>query len=725
MMAITKTKIVITLVLAAILATITIYFLSGKNNDWRVYGGSPENIKYSSLQQIDTANVTQLKVAWVYHAENSDTSRYGIMECNPIIIGNTLYGVSPKMKLFAVDAATGIETWHFDPADSVANPAWHRNSVNMNRGVSYWSEGSDKRIIYTVGPVAFAVNAETGKLISSFGTKGGIDLRKGLGREEKDLSISPTSPVLVYKDLFITSGAVSETTPGHIRAFDIKTGQQKWIFHTVPYPGEPGFESWDDQTAYQRMGSTNAWSGFSLDNKRGLLFAGVGSPTNDFYGADRGGDGLYGNSVVALDAATGKLKWHFQAIHHDVWDMDISSPPVLVTLQRGGKKTDAVVQTTKTGLIFVFDRSTGKPLFPIVEKKVPTDGAVGGEKLSATQPFPVLPKPFVRTIMTEKDLNHLGSDSSYQDIKRRFHTYRSEGIYTPPTEKGTIILPGYDGGANWGGPAVDPETNILYINANEMAWVLNMVKDTASGSKELSNQQAAALLYNKNCMGCHGPERLGSGDYPSLVGAGKKYNLKQFNELLSTGRRMMPGFNHLSKDEKHALASLVLELREEKEKPYKGTAIASTQSSSKPSFTFTGYNKFLTKDGYPALSPPWGTISAINLNTGEYVWKVPFGEFEELKKKGIPATGRENFGGPVVTAGGLLFIGASADGYFRAIHKKTGKTLWQYKLPAAAMSTPAIYELNGRQYVVIACGGGKSGGKSGDAYVAFAIPEKK
>jgi quinoprotein glucose dehydrogenase len=724
-MTFTKTKTVLTLILVIFLAALAVTFFSKSNHDWQVYGGSPENIKYSSLKQIDTSNVNSLRVAWVYHAENGDTSRYGIMECNPVIIGNTLYGVSPRMKLFALDAATGKEKWHFDPADTAANKSWHRNSVNMNRGVAYWSGGSDKRIIYTVGPIAFAVNAETGKLIPSFGKDGGIDLRKGLGRDEQDLSISPTSPVLVYKDIFIASGAVSETTPGHIRAFDIKTGQQKWIFHTVPYPGEPGYESWDDPTAYKRMGSTNAWSGFSLDSRRGLLFAGIGSPTNDFYGGDRTGKGLYGNSVVALDAATGKLKWHFQAIHHDVWDMDISSPPVLVSLERDGSKVDAVVQTTKTGLIFVFERSTGKPLFPIVERKVPTDGAVAGEKLSATQPFPVLPEPFVRTIMTEKDLNHLGSDSSYQDIRDRFRGYRSEGIYTPPTEKGTIILPGYDGGANWGGPAVDPETNILYINANEMAWVLNMVKDTASGGTNLSNQQAGALLYNKNCMGCHGPERLGSGDYPSLLGVGKKYNFTQFTELLSAGRRMMPGFNHLSKEEKLALASLVLDGKYGKDKPYKGPPVASAAASAKPSYTFTGYNKFLTKEGYPALSPPWGTISAINLNTGKYVWKIPFGEFEELKKKGIPATGRENFGAPVVTAGGLLFIGASADGYIRAIHKGTGKTLWKAKLPAAAMATPAVYEIAGRQYVVIACGGAKSGGKSGDAYVAFTLPDQK
>lgn len=722
-MLIKKNKILFTLILLTIAAVVTRCFLQHENQDWKVYGGSNENIKYSSLHQIDTSNVHQLKVAWVYHAENNDTSRYGIMECNPVIIDKTLYGVSPKMKLFALDAATGKEKWHFDPSDTVANMTWHRNSVNMNRGVSYWSDGNDKRIIYTVGPIVFAVNAITGKLVDGFGKEGGIDLRKGLGRDEKELSVSPTSPVMIYRDLFIVCGAVNETTPGHIRAFDVKTGVQKWIFHTVPYPGEPGFETWDDQTAYKRMGSTNAWSGFSLDSKRGLLFAGIGSPTNDFYGGDRSGKGLYGNSVLALDAATGKLKWHFQAVHHDVWDMDISSPPALVSLNRNGKRVDAVVQTTKTGHVFVFERTTGKPLFPIVEKQVPVNGAASGENLSPTQPFPVLPKPFVRTILTEKDLNRLGGDSSYQDIKRRFQTYRSEGIYTPPTEKGTIILPGYDGGANWGGPAVDPETGILYINANEMAWVLNLVKDTSPDKKEMTNYQAAALLYNKNCMGCHGPERLGSGDYPSLIGADKKYNLSAFSELLSTGRRMMPGFGHLSKDEKTALAAMVLNMKSLQDKPYKGSVIHKDHTS-RPSYTFTGYNKFLTKDGYPAISPPWGTISAINLNTGKYEWKVPFGEFEELKRKGIPPTGRENFGGPVVTAGGLLFIGASADGYFRAIDKRTGKTLWQTKLPAPAMATPAVYEIDGKQYVVIASGGGKSGGKSSDSYIAFTLPGK-
>jgi len=716
-----KTKIALLLIIIATIVAFVCYLQPKKYTYWTVYGGSHDNIKYSQLKQIDTTNVSQLKVAWVYHSENNDPSRFGVMECNPIIIKDILFGVSPRLKLFAVDAASGKEKWHFDPADSTANKTWPVSSINMNRGVAYWSDGEDKRIIFTAGPIVFAVNAKTGKLINSFGKNGGIDLRKGLDRDEKSVSITPTSPALVYRNLFVISGAVNETTPGHIRAFDIKTGKQKWIFHTVPYPGEAGFDSWEDTTAYKRMGSTNAWSGFSLDEKRGILYAGIGSPTNDFYGGDRLGQGLYGNCMLALDVATGKIKWHFQAVHHDVWDMDPTSPPALISLNKNGKKTDAVVFTTKTGMVYVLDRVTGKPLLPVEERPVPTNNVVTGEKLSPTQPFPVWPKPFVRHAFTEKDINHLFGDSSYQDIKKRWQGFRSEGIYTPPSEKGTIVLPGYDGGAEWGGPAVDPETNILYVNANEMAYIVNLVKDTAAGTASMNNLQAGTMLYQKNCMGCHGAEREGSGNYPSLIAANKKYNVDQFNTLLATGRRMMPGFNQLSKTEKTAIATYVLEMKNEQRKTFTGKT-SNAGKEVKTSYNHLGHTKFLNKEGYPAISPPWGSLSAINLNTGKFEWQIPFGEFEELKKRGIPTTGRENFGGPVVTAGGILFIGASADGKLRAINKRTGKTIWETTLPAPGMSTPAIYELDGRQYIVIACGGSKSGGKSGDAYIAFSLP---
>jgi quinoprotein glucose dehydrogenase len=696
---------------------------TGKNQDWAVTGGGRTNIKYSPLRQINTGNVQQLKVAWTYHSENNDTSKFGPMQCNPIIVQGVLYGVSPKLKLFAVNAVTGKEKWTFDPADSVINKTWFRNSVNMNRGVTYWHNVSEKRILYTVGPIVFAIDAHNGKLIDSFGKNGGIDLRPGLDRDEKKVYITPTSPIMVYKDLFFVGGYVSENTPGHIRAFDIKTGQQKWIFHTIPYPGEPGYETWEDPSAYKRLGSANSWSGFSLDEKRGLLFAGTGNPTNDFYGGGRLGKTLYANCVLAIDANTGKLKWHFQTVHHDVWDMDISSPPILVTLKRAGKPFDAVVQTTKTGLVFVFGRETGKPVFPIIEKPVITRTTITGEKLSKTQPFPVLPKPFARQILTEKDLNRLVDDTSYASIRSQFHSYYSKGIYTPPSKEGTIVFPGYDGGGEWGGPSFDPSTNMLYVNANEMAWVLNLVENTRATTTTLSNLQAGAVLYNRNCMVCHGPERLGGGDYPSILAAGKKYNFKQFNELLSTGRRMMPGFNHLTAEEKDALAAFILDDKNEQAKPFKGLlgTVAGAKAQSKISYSSTGYNKFLTREGYPAISPPWGTLNAINLNTGQYMWKIPLGEFEELKAKGIPPTGRENYGGSVVTAGGLLFIAATADGKFRAINKKNGKILFETDLPAPGVATPAVYAVDGTQYVVIACGGSKWGGQSSDTYVAFSL----
>jgi len=691
--------------------------------EWKVTGGSSENIRYSSLSQIDTNNVAQLAFAWTYYSEKQDSTRYGSMQCNPIIIDSVLYGVSPKLKLFAVDAATGKEKWFFDPADSIQNKKWHRTSVNMNRGVAYWSEGEDKRIIYTVGPVAFCIDANTGKPIQSFGQEGGISLSKGLGRDSARVFVAPTSPVMIYKNLFILSGLVGDETPGHIRAFDVKTGDQKWIFHTIPYPGEPGYETWEDTLAYSYMGSTNSWGGFSIDENRGILFAPTGNPTNDFYGGQRQGAGLYGNCLLAIDAATGKLIWHFQTVHHDVWDMDVPTPPALITVMRDGKKIDAVAQTTKTGFVFMLDRETGKPIFPIEERAVPTNTTLTGEKLSETQPYPVKPAPFARQTISENDLNTLIPDSSYQDILKRFRSYKSGRMFTPPSREGTVILPGYDGGGEWGGPSVDPETNILYVNGTEMAWVLTMIDNKPDPDKKKTNLEAGVVLYNQYCMGCHGPERLGGGDYPSIIGVEKKYTHSQFNELLSTGRRMMPGFNNLSKEEKNAIASFILNQSNEQSKEYKGTLKKDALMPKSP-YGFTGYNKFLTKEKYPAIKPPWGTLNAINLNTGEYEWKIPFGEFEELSKKGIPETGRENYGGPVTTAGGLLFIAASEDGYMRAYNKRTGKLLWKTKLPAPGIATPSVYAVNGKQYVVIACGGSKWGGKSSDAYIAFALPEK-
>ena len=691
-----------------------------KYNSWLKTGGGNENLKYSSLHQIDTSNYNQLGVAWIYYSENKDSTKFGPMECNPIVVDGVMYGVSPKLKLFALNAATGKELWTFNPADSVANKKWYRNSVNMNRGVAYWANGNDKRIIYTVGPIVFSVNALTGSLVKSFGQEGGINLVNGLDRNPDKLFVAPTSPVMVYKNLFFVSGLVGDETPGHIRAFDIKSGAQKWIFHTIPYPQDKGYETWDDTTAYKHMGSTNSWAGFSLDEKRGILFAPTGNPSNDFYGGERTGMGLYGNSLLAIDAETGKLKWHFQTVHHDVWDMDLPAPPALVTVTHKGKRVDAVAQTTKTGFVFLLNRETGESLFPVKEMPVSTSTSLENEKLWPTQPMPEIPKPLVRQSFDSNDLNQFIDAKSYATIKNAFLKYGPSKIFTPPSTKGTIVLPGYDGGAEWGGPAFDPETQLLYVNTNEMSWILEMVENKKNNQPLLTNYDAGKVIYTQNCMKCHGTEMQGGGNYPSLIGAAKKYNTQTFSQLVKNGRRMMPGNNVLTELEKMALASYVLDIKTVQQQKFTGI-LSTPLPEQKTTYGFTGYNKFLTPEGYPAISPPWGSLTAINLNTGEQVWKIPFGEFESLKARGIPATGRENYGGPVVTKGGLLFIGASADGKFRIVHKRTGKILREIDLPAPGVATPSIYEIEGKQYVVIACGGSKWGGKSSDAYVAFTL----
>ena len=715
--------------LAALLLLIVAYQLTSSfsntsgNHDWSVTGGSKHNLRYSSLKQIDTANVGKLQVAWTYQSEGGDFTKVGTIQCNPIVVNSILYGVSPRMKVFALDAASGKELWKFDPADSLQNISWFRKSINQNRGVAYWEDKDDKRILFTSGSVAYAIDARTGKLIPSFGKDGGINLNAGLDRPDSTVFVAPTSPVMVYENLFILSGLVGDETPGHIRAFDVRTGQQKWIFHTIPYPGEKGYETWKDSSAYKYLGSTNSWSGFSLDEKRGILFAPTGNPTNDFYGGQRLGDGLYGNSLLAINAQTGKLIWHFQTVHHDVWDMDLPTPPSLFTINRNGKKIDAVAQTTKTGMVFVFERETGKPVFPIEERKVNNQTDLISEVLSPTQPFPVLPKPFARQTITVNDLNRITTDSAeHADLQKRFLSYRAGSIFTPPSVQGTVILPGYDGGGEWGGPSIDPVTNVLYVNANEMAWVLNMVENKKETAKVQTVLQAGIQGYEQYCRNCHGTSMQGNGNFPAIADAAKKYDKKTFVQLLTTGRKMMPGFNQLSTDQKNAIAAYVLNLKEEHQHVYASSA-PQPKGAPAPLYGFTGYNKFLTRDGYPAIAPPWGTLNAIDLQTGKYLWKIPFGEYEELKQKGIPTTGRENYGGSVITAGGLLFIGATADNKFRAFNKRTGKLMWETTLPASGVATPAVYAVDGQQYVVIACGGSKWGGKNGDSYVAFRLPQ--
>lgn len=692
--------------------------------EWNVAaGGTKENIRYSSLDQIDTSNVSQLKIAWIYHTKDADTIHHSQIQCTPIIVNGILYGTSPKLKLIALNSTTGKEKWAFNPHVMALKEGV--NSVialNNNRGVTYWEKGGDKRIFFTAGSFLFAINAKTGSLISSFGINGKIDLHDGLGKDVSATYVLSTSPGIIYKDLLIVGTTVTENSdaaPGHIRAYDVRTGKQRWIFHTIPQPGEFGFDTWEDSTAHKFLGGANAWAGFSLDETRGILYAPTGSATFDFWGGRRKGANLFANCIVAINAGTGKYIWHFQTVHHDVWDRDVPSAPSLVTILREGKRVEAVAQTTKTGFIFLLERETGKPVFPIEEKPVPVQTELVGEKLWATQPIPSKPEPFMRQSMTVDDLNSFLPDSSFQSIRNKFLNSKSGHMFTPPSEQGTIFFPGLEGGANWGGAAFDPVSDMLYVNANEIPWIIT-VRDAVVTLNSETFLEAGQRLYAQHCMSCHGADKKGAGNSPTLEGIEKQYTQRLFTEFLSTGRRMMPSFQYLTTQENQAIASYLLNLKSEQ-----GKIFLHSQTEIDKVFPYWHeQRKFLSKEGYPANKPPWGTLSAINLVTGKLAWRIPLGEYPELKKKGI-ISGTENYGGPVVTAGGLVFIAATKDGKFRAFNKKTGKLLWETDLPAPGFATPSVFQSNGKQYIVIACGGGKLGTHSGDAYVAFSLPSSK
>ncbi len=694
------------------------------NTTWAQYKGGDEANQYSSLAQIDTTNVTSLQVAWTYRTGDADTANHSQIQCNPIVVDGVLYGTTPQLKLFALNAKTGKELWVFNPLDSLPAAKFIFFILNNSRGVAHWTDGNgDSRIFYTAGSDLYCINAKTGKPVADFGLNGLLDLHEGLDRPNiQDLFITATTPGIIFNDLIIMGSRVDEgpdAAPGHIRAFDVRTGQRRWIFHTVPHPGEPGFETWDDPEAYQFIGGANAWSGFSLDKKRGIVFAVTGSASYDWYGGKRLGDNLYANSILALNAATGKLRWHFQAIHHDVWDRDFSSPPALVSFKKDGKMVEACALTTKNGYVYLFERETGKPIYPIEERPVPKQSDLVAERLSPTQPYPTRPAPFVRQLMTEADINPLLTPASQEEVRQRLRSYKNDHTYNPPSLQGTVVLPGLDGGGEWGGPSFDPTTGMLYVNANEMAWVIRSIELEKEPQGPQTLAQAGEHFYKANCMTCHGPDRKGSGNNPTLVGMDKKYSPTSLDTLLLSGRRMMPAFKQLGEAERSAIAAFVLDLPKEKSKPYTGPKPA--PSRTKVPYAIAGYDKFLSKEGLPALSPPWGTLNALDLNTGEWAWKITLGSDPAFPNTTEP-TGTENYGGSVVTAGSLLFIAATKDGMFRAFHKRTGALLWETKLPNAAFATPAVYELEGRQYVVIACGGGKLRTQSGDSYVAFALP---
>lgn len=667
--------------------------------EWSGYGGGPDGIRYSSLTQINRSNVSQLQIAWTYDSGEGP----GGTQTQPLVTGGVLYAVTPRHNVVALDAATGKPIWRFDAGITGRGP---------NRGVAYWTEGGERRVFAAVQHFVYALDGATGKPNPSFGTQGRIDLREGVGRDPAKQSLLLTTPGVVYKDLLIVGGRTSEglpATPGDIRAYDVRTGQMRWSFHTIPHPGEFGYKTWP-KYAWKVSGSANNWAGMTVDSARGLVFVPTGSAASDFYGADRAGDDLFANTLLALDANTGKRVWHFQAVKHDIWDRDFPSQPALVRVKRGHKWVDAVAQTTKTGHVYVFERRNGKPLFPIAYRKYPPSD-VPGEITAKTQPLPLKPAPFARQVLTEDLLTHRTPEAHRQAVER-FRTFHGGTPFVPfRAGQETIIFPGFDGGAEWGGPAFDPETGLLYVNANEMAWTSNLAKnDTVKSARQ---------LYLQNCANCHGDTLAGSPpQLPKLLNMGPKWDEAAIFRITRQGAGRMPGFPNLSDAEVKAVSQYILS---GESKPIESDEPAAVTLD----YRFTGYRKFLDTDGYPAIAPPWGTLNAIDLNTGEIAWKIPFGEYPELAAKGMKDTGSESYGGPVVTAGGLVFIAATNyDRKFRAFDKTTGKLLWETTLPFSANATPAVYAVGGRQFVVVCAEGskGRPNDPKGSQYIAFALP---
>jgi quinoprotein glucose dehydrogenase len=682
-----------------------------ENIDWPVYRGDPKGNQYVAMAQIHAANVHKLQPAWEYHTR--DANQRSTMHANPIVVNGVMYITTPALKAVALDAATGREIWVFDPAK------YNNGEIVRlrNRGVTYWKGTAGERIFHFVRDRVYAVDAKSGTLITSFGKGGFIDLRQNLGVDPRTAVIEMTSPGAVFRNLLIIASRVNETydsAPGHIRAYDTVTGEMKWIFHTIPVEGEVGHDTWK-WVKGETYGGANAWGGVTIDEQRGWVFAATGSATDDFYGGLRKGTNLFANSVIALDATTGERKWHYQTVRHDIWDYDNPPAPILVTIRNGATSRDAVVQLTKMGFTFVLDRETGQPLFPVQEVAVPPS-TVPGEEASPTQLIPLKPRPLVRQSLSEADLTNISPESHAYALKQ-FRQYLSGSIYTPPSLQGTITTPGHLGGAEWHGASFDPVLNVLYVNVNEVPTInrLRPVHDTEG--EALNPAQLGQRIFERTCAACHGVNRQGTPTQaPPLVEV--KGTTEDIEKVITQGRNAMPAFGQFQTRELRALSTYL--------KTAPGATAGAGPTRAADRYTIDGYPLFLDQNGVPAISPPWGTLNAVDLVTGDLLWKVPLGEYPQLVAKGIRNTGSLNFGGAVATAGGVIFIAATADEKFRAIEKATGRTLWEFQLPAGGYATPSVYMIDGRQYVAIAAGGsGKNATKSGDSIITFALPAQQ
>jgi quinoprotein glucose dehydrogenase len=697
---------------AAVVAFLTSQPPEGAGEDWAHYLGHPSSNQYSTLSQINAENVHLLEVAWMY--DTGDTAEY---QSNNLIIDGILYTATPPRNVTALNAATGEHIWTFHP-DSV-----HHYEGNIyqgggrQRGVMYWEDGSERRVFTSKGPWLYALNAETGMPVQSFGEGGWIHLGDQMDLDDRP-NVLQNTPGYVYNDMIIMGANVGEDVPGALRAFDVRTGERKWIFHTLPRPGEFGSETWPD--GYLELtGGASDWSGISIDTERGIVYSSTETAGPDFWGGDRYGENLFANSIIALDAATGERLWHYQIVHHDLWDMDLPAPPTLLTVRHDGRTIDAVAQGTKMGLLFVFDRVTGEPLWPVEERPTPASH-LPEMRTWPTQPFPTRPEPLMRQIYSPDDVSNVSATASQMttDVLSGSGAY---GSFPPPSLEQSIIFPGFDGGFEWGGSAADPD-GILYANINQIPWFYQLVPTTRPDGTPLPPGERH---YRVECAACHGLDRSGDtgGGFPSLIDVEERYSKEDVMQILIQGGGRMPAFDQLPEARRQAIVDFLF--GDEEAAPAAGEEAVDADGVDEdvPPYAFREFQRWLDAEGYPAIKPPWGTLNAVDLNNGEIKWTVPLGEYDELTERGIPVTGTENYGGPVVTAGGVLFIGATADETFRAFDKDTGEILWEHELPFGGNATPSTYMVSGTQYVVISAGGGKSNRPAGGSLVAFALPE--
>jgi quinoprotein glucose dehydrogenase len=693
---------------------------------WADYLGGNDSSHYSSLDQINRSNVAQLEVAWQY--DTGDRTSYGV---NPLVVGNLIYVIAKNNSVVALNAATGQEVWTYDSGE-------HNG---RHRGLNYWEskDHSDRRLLMTYGDKLQAINATTGQLIDSFGDHGSVNLKEGLDVDPAIVTrIQSGTPGRVFENLIILGSSTGEayvSPPGHLRAYNVITGKREWIFHTIPHPGEFGYDTWP-KDAWKYIGGTNTWGEITIDEQRGIAYFPLGSPTYDFYGADRKGAGLFGDCLLALDARTGKYLWHYQLVHHDLWDYDAVAAPQLITVHHDGKDIDAVAQAGKQGFLYVFDRVTGKPIWPIEEKPVPRSD-MPGEAAWPTQPFPTAPPPFARQKFTADDIDpFILTPEQRATWKDRISSARNEGIYTPPGFRETVEMPGNNGGGNFWGTATDRATGTVYVVSKEVPALLKMLESppgNGSGNAanaNLSTAQRGRLVFDANCRICHGADAKGEGVAPSLVGVLERRGTDDTKKFIARGEGEMPSF---ALNEK-SMADLLNFLSDPAAVP-KAPAAASG-SGGRPARAEVPYPtgvevppvRYYTGYGLEprVIGPPWSQLTAYDLNTGTIKWQIPYGDAAEAGPSDKPRGTIFERSGIAVTAGGLIFF-AGNDPVMHILDKDTGKELRSIKLPNGVQGVPVVYEVDGREYVAFCATGGDDVGSSQrgfpHVYIAFALPQ--